>query len=181
MTDDRDVISTSTPYVASGSARTSDAWAAEATAAGRRGTQTIAWAREVPAATPVAAALDLPDGSPVVTRRRVVLLDDQPVELADSYYPPDIAVGTALAEPAKIRGGAAALLANLGHIAAEVLEDITARMPTDEEQAALQVGPSEPLLILARVSVGTDGRPFEYAVMTMVARGRVLHYRTQGG
>src|SRR5437867_3785016 len=107
MTENGDVVSTSAPYVASGSARAGDAWATEAAAAGRRGTQTIAWAREVPAAAHVATALDLPEGSPVVTRRRVVLLDDQPVELADSYYPPSIAAGTALAEPTKIRGGAA--------------------------------------------------------------------------
>src|SRR5262249_15014380 len=119
-------VSAATPYIA-GSARPGDAWATEAAATGHRGTQRIAWAGQRTAPADATHALGLPDGAPVVARRRVVLLDERPVELADAYYPADIAAGTPLTSTAKIRGGAAALLAGLGHTAAEVREEVSAR------------------------------------------------------
>ncbi|MGX6604645.1 GntR family transcriptional regulator [Micromonosporaceae bacterium Da 78-11] len=155
---------TSNPYV-----RTTpgDAWAAEADAAHRRGTQRLLDVRTAPATPPVQAALGLTDGGQVVSRRRLMLLDDVPVEIADSYYPAALAAETPLAAPTKIRGGA---VAALGHPATEILEQVTARPPDESEIATLAIDPHEPLLQLTRISYDATGRPVEYSVNRMIAR-----------
>jgi GntR family transcriptional regulator len=52
----------------------------------------------------VAMRLDINEGSPVVIRQRLFLIDSQPVALCDSYYPADMAEGTAIAEDRRING-----------------------------------------------------------------------------
>lgn len=64
----------------------------------------------------------------------VIELDGEPCELTDTYYPAAIARGTAFARTGRIRGGAVALLAELGHIGARVREDVNARMPDESER-----------------------------------------------
>lgn len=155
----------------------SDPWAAEAAAAGHRGTQHLTAVTTAQATPEVAAALDLLEGDEVAVRRRTVLLDDRPVELVDSYYPLAIAAGTGLTEPTKIRGGAVTLLGDLGYTAAAVDEWVSARLATAEERGALALFEGEWVLVQRRRSVAAGGTPFEYAVMTMVARGRSLHYQ----
>lgn len=99
-----------------------------------------------------------------------MMVDDRPVEIATSYYPAAIAAGTSLAEQGKIRGGAIAALAALGHSPADVFEQVTARWPDAEEIEVLQVETHEPLLILSRTNVDSAGLPVEHAVNRMVAR-----------
>ncbi|CAL9455674.1 hypothetical protein SUDANB99_02533 [Streptomyces sp. enrichment culture] len=96
--------STSMPYLTPRAQGQGDAWAEEAAAQGRRGTQRIVSAGEVAADDEPAALLGLTPGEPVVVRRRVIELDGEPVELTDTYYPAHIARGTPLAGTAKIRG-----------------------------------------------------------------------------
>lgn len=170
--------SSSTAYVTPSGG---DTWAAEAQSAGQRGTQRLAEVAAVPAPAAVASALGIPEGSRVVVRRRVVLADDVPIELADSYYPHELAAGTALAEPKKIPGGAVTLLSELGYRAADVDEEVSARRPTSDEQAALRLADGEPVLVLTRRSATADGTPFEYTVMTMATRSRRLRYQMKTG
>src|SRR5690348_16339938 len=112
MVGDSAWTSVSMTYV---SGQPGDAWGAEAAQHGGAGTQRLVDVGEVSASPAVADALGLNTGEPVIIRRRVMLFDDHPVELVESYYPPALARGTRLAEPRKIRGGAVALLAELGH------------------------------------------------------------------
>ncbi|GAB7053164.1 GntR family transcriptional regulator [Catenuloplanes indicus] len=155
-----------------------DAWAKQAQATSRTGTQRILHAGPVPARADVAAALGVEPGTSVVLRRRLILADERPVEIADSYYPTAIADGTALATPGKIPGGAVTLLDQLGYHAAEIHEDVTARHPTAEETAILHLTPTAPVLVLTRLSLTADGTPFEYAAMTM-SDGQHLRYQMQ--
>jgi hypothetical protein len=62
--------------------------------------------------------LDLPRPG---LRRRPLLSDGEPFELATSYYPLEIARGTELTAPGKIRGGAVALLKSLGYRSVEFI------------------------------------------------------------
>src|SRR3954454_18619977 len=104
----------SLPYLSPRQEGQIDAWSEEAAQAGHVGTQQL---RTVTSAVPsaeVAAELGLPLGTAAIVRRRTVLLDQKPVELADSWYPLQVATGTGLAEPRKIKGGAVTLLATLG-------------------------------------------------------------------
>ncbi|MEU6848276.1 UTRA domain-containing protein [Streptomyces sp. NPDC046716] len=177
-----DWTSTSMPYLAPpGEGAPSDAWGAEASAQGRRGTQRIAQAGEVPAPPPVAALLGLEPGCPVVARRRVIELDDVPTELTDTYYPTAIARGTPLAGTGKIRGGAVALLAQLGHVGVRVREDITARMPDTEERTELRMTEDEPVLQITRLTLDAQDRPIQADLITMPAHRQRLRYEIRIG
>jgi DNA-binding GntR family transcriptional regulator len=118
----------------------------------------------------VRQALDLAADYRVVVRSRLVLADDRPVEIANSYYPAAIAGGSPLAGPGKIRGGAVAALSALGYTAADVAEEVTARWPDAEERSLLQIGEHEPLLILSRTNRDASGKAIEHAINYMVAR-----------
>jgi GntR family transcriptional regulator len=155
------------PYVVAGGG---DAWATEAAAAGRRGTQRLLDVGLAAATDEIRAALDLTLGEQVVRRSRLMLLDEIPVEIADSFYPASFAAGSSLATPSKIPGGAVAALAALGRPAAEAAELVTARLPDKYEMDVLAVTAEEPLLVLTRVSHDKAGKPVEYAVNRMVAR-----------
>ncbi|MFF3399702.1 UTRA domain-containing protein [Streptomyces sp. NPDC002659] len=174
-------VSTSMPYLTPREEGQLDAWGAEAASRGRRGSQRILHAGEVAAPAEVAEALGVAEGDEVVVRRRMMLLDDQPCELTDTYYPLNIARGTRLAGTAKIPGGAVTLLADLGHIGVRVREDVIARMPRAEEREVLKVGTDEPVLQLTRATLDGDDRPIQVDLMTMPADRQRLRYEIRIG
>ncbi|MGW7330451.1 UTRA domain-containing protein [Streptomyces sp. NPDC054840] len=153
-----------------------DAWKQEAAAQGGTGGQRIAYAGEAIPPPDVAAVLRTPDGESAIVRRRVILLNDRPIEIADSYWPRDIAGDSALAEPGRIRGGAVALLAELGWTPAEVTEAVTARPPFPEETETLELNADEWVLVLTRVITNDEGRPYEATVMVAPGSTRQLNY-----
>ncbi len=110
-----------------------------------------------------------------------MLLDGRPVELTDSWYPVEIADGTALAAMGKIKGGAVTLLANLGHSVHEAREDIAFRNATADEAAELNLPAGTPVIVLSRTCLDAEGVVFEVSVMVMVAEGRRLRYRLIAG
>ncbi|MEU4399805.1 GntR family transcriptional regulator [Micromonospora orduensis] len=162
-----------------------DAWAAEATASGQHGTQRILDADTRPAPDDIAQMLGLPVGAAVVRRRRLILADGQPVELATSYWPASLAEMTVLAEPQKIPGGTARFVAEIGHSPAEIREDITVRNSTAAEEVLLQQRPlalvdTEPVLELTRILLDESGQPFQVDVNVMRA-GQHIRYTRQAG
>jgi DNA-binding GntR family transcriptional regulator len=172
-------VSVSTPYVKPRQPGQPDAWAQEAAEHGHTGTHRLREVAEVQPPAQVAAALQQSPHEPAVVRRRVVLLDGQPVELADSYYPAAIARGTRLAEQRKIPGGAPTLLASLGHDFRPPCEDIAARFATAAERELLNLTEPTPVLELTRTITNQDGVPVEVSVMTMLP-GRRLRYQLGG-
>lgn len=159
-----------------------DAWAADAARQHKVGTQRLLAVETGPPASDVRDALRLPPGEDVVVRRRLILADGQPVEIAASYYPARLAAGTSLAENKKIRGGAVRVLTESGHPLDESVERVTAELPTSEDAALLEVGEHEPLIVMRRVSAPVGGEPVEYAVNRMVAsRVEPLEYKLRNG
>ncbi|AZM88720.1 UTRA domain-containing protein [Streptomyces sp. W1SF4] len=173
--------SSSMPYLTPRTAGDVDAWTEEARGAGRRGSQRIVHAGGVPAPAAVGLMLGLTDGATVVVRRRIIELDDEPTELTDTYYPVAIALGTPLAGTAKIRGGAVTLLATLGHVGVRVVENVTARMPSDEEREQLRLGTGEPVLQLARTTYDSADHAIQADVMVMPAGRQQLRYEIRIG
>lgn len=169
------------PYLAPQNRPQPDVWGAEAAARGHRGGQRILHAGEVAAPPEVVELLGLAEGEPVVVRRRMMYLDDQPCELTDTYYPVGIARGTRLVGTAKIPGGAVTLLAELGHVGVRVREDVVARMPSSKEREALHTGPDEPVLKLTRVTLDAHDRPFQVDMMTMPGHLQRLRYEIRMG
>lgn len=157
-------VTASAPYLAPRTAGEPDPWAQEAARAGLTGRHhlTVVERRSVPDV--VAVRLGIDSGAAAVLRRRVVTLDERPVEVSDSWYPLAVADGTALAEAKPIRGGASRLLADLGYLPVRHTEDVGVCDPPAEIAALL--GP-ESVLELIRTSYTETDMPFEVAVMLM--------------
>ncbi|WP_336605680.1 GntR family transcriptional regulator [Streptomyces sp. BA2] len=173
MTDER-WTGSSTPYIESGQG---DAWGKEAAERGHSGTQRILGAGSQPAPLAVAEAMGVEAGTPVVARQRLILLDGEPIEYANSYWPLGVAEGTQLAATGKIRGGAVTLLAELGYRPGAVSEDVQTRPPSKEEAEVLQLADSsEWVLTLTRTIATPDGQPYEVSVMVSPGRIGRLHY-----
>lgn len=152
-----------------------DAWSEESK---QRGGQRLTDVAEVVPPASVAAALGLSPGDKAAVRRRVILLNDDAIELADSYYPLSIARGTALTEKRKIKGGAPTLLAELGHHPRHVTEDLELRAADAFERTALDLPEGAIVLTLLRTTQAEDGNPFEVQLMVMKAPRR-LHYEIE--
>lgn len=124
----------------------------------------------------VCAALNLPEGGPALMRRQVLLLGDEPAELVTSYYPVEIARGTAMMERRKIKGGTPTLLAELGYRPRLSVDRISARVPTQEQYTALQLPTDLPVLRTLRVVYSDHDRPIEATVMVKAGHLYELQY-----
>lgn len=155
------------PYLGPGRKGTGDPWAAHAAAHGRKGTQRLLAVGAVDPPEPVREFFRLSHSAQVIARRRLILLDDRPIELADSYYPLHLANGTALAEHRKVRGGTASLLAAIGQTPEdEPLEDVAAAAATAEQSHLLRLPEGSPVLICVRFVASSTGEPIEVSIMT---------------
>jgi GntR family transcriptional regulator len=108
----------------------------------------------------VAERLGVDEGVTVVVRRRLFMVNNEPVARCDSYYPADVADGTALAEPERIKGGAYGLIENPdGPIRRRLrrsIDDLECRMPTRAEADELELGPGVPVVRVLRTVFDTD-------------------------
>lgn len=152
-------------------------WRSEAERLGMRGTQELTDVGEVAAADDIGGFLGVEPGSTVIVRRRVMLLDDEPVQLADSYYPLDLVRGTPIAERRKLPGGTVAALERLGLELGGFDEHVTARAATPEERQSLRLADGVPVLVLTRTTYTTDGQPVEVSRAILAADRHQLTYR----
>jgi GntR family transcriptional regulator len=125
----------------------------------------------------IAEGLRLEPDAMAVVRTRILFHDGQPVELSASYYPADIAAGSVLAKPAKIRGGAPQVLAELGFPQRTFADRISARPPTVEEVEALDLPDGTPVIRQLRVIYSDNERPVEASVLIKGAHLYELLYR----
>lgn len=129
------------------------------------------------ASAEVRACLGLPARAKVLARRRRYLLDEQPVELADSYVPSALARGTAIEERHTGPGGIYGRLEESGHELAEFTEEVGARMPTPEERRRLRLPEGTPVLTVRRVAYDTSGARVEMTDTVKAAPSYLLEYR----
>ncbi|WP_274913768.1 GntR family transcriptional regulator [Streptomyces sp. WZ-12] len=151
-------------------------WLAEATKQGGRARSELLEVAEATPPADVAAALGLTAGGTALLRRQVLFIDDEPVELVKSYYPLEIARGTAMMERRKIKGGTPTLLAELGYPPRLSVDRVSARVPTQEQYTALQLSSSLPVLRTLRVVHTDDERPVEVTVMAKAGHLYELQY-----
>jgi GntR family transcriptional regulator len=138
---------------------------AQALEQGQRPRQEIREVTCIPASAEVATRLDIDEGSDVIVRRLTFWLEGMPVALHDGYFPADLAAGTALEQPRRIRGGAHALIEDpegpiRRHIARSV-DEISGRMPTPGEARELGLPPGVPVFRILRTVYDSEGRPVE--------------------
>ncbi|GAB3219301.1 hypothetical protein GCM10027447_01840 [Glycomyces halotolerans] len=121
--------------------------------------------KEVVPPRPVGALLRLGEGEQAFERKRLMLYNDEPVELATSYYPSKIASGTPLARKARIKGGAPKVLADLGYAQKHMIDTTAARHPTTEEVELLRLPQGVPILRQLRLITATRDIPVEASVL----------------
>jgi GntR family transcriptional regulator len=131
---------------------------------------------EVAPPAEVADALGLAEGDLAVLRSQVLTLDDEPADFVQSYYPAVIARGTALTVRRQITGGTPALLASLGYPPRRQVDLVSARVPTQEEYAALRLPGELPVLRTFRVVYSDDDVPVEAAIMAKAGHLYELRY-----
>lgn len=153
------------------------AWITAAAQRGQRGASRILEVGEVPAPVQVARAFGIDAGEPVVRREQLLTLDDEPVELVHTFYPVDLARGTALAVKRLIKGGSPAVLAELGVEPVSFEDVISTRPPTSEEFVALELPTEVPILRTFRVAIAASGRPVECQLMVKAGHRHEVRYR----
>ncbi|MGO8957018.1 MAG: GntR family transcriptional regulator [Streptosporangiaceae bacterium] len=104
----------------------------------------------------VAEKLDLHAGDPVVIRRSQYFIGDVPWQLINSYYPSDLAKGTALEQAGEIEMGSIGLLAELGHPQRGFVDEIGARMPNAREFDFFKLASGTPVIVVNRTSYSSD-------------------------
>lgn len=124
----------------------------------------------------LAEQLGIAGGVRVLRRSRRYVVDDRPVQQATSFLPLDLVEGTQITEVNTGPGGVFARLAELGHAPADFSEVLTARMPTPEEVAELEIPPGTPVLAITRLAVSAEGRVVDATRMVLDASCYVLHY-----
>lgn len=123
----------------------------------------------------VAEKLDLSAGDSVVVRRSQYFIGDVPWQLIHSYYPSDLAKGTALEQAGEIESGSVALLTELGYPQQGFVDEIGARMPNAREFDFFKLVSGIPVIVVNRTSYTTD-RPIRLTRYIYRAdRVRLLH------
>ncbi|WP_117209444.1 GntR family transcriptional regulator [Allorhizocola rhizosphaerae] len=123
---------------------------------------------ETPAPEDVAETLGIKKDQPTLIRSRVLYANDEPTQIADSYIPWTIAEKSPeLLNENAGPGGSYERLADIGHGPARFTEDVTVRMPTDEEQRVLELEPTQPVFQIWHVAYDGKDRPVEVTVHVM--------------
>lgn len=152
------------------------AYLAELEAEGRHAEVEVLDVGRVKAPDEVAVWLQLAIGADVLVRRRRYLADGEPMELATSHVPWELAEGTRIAEANTGPGGIYARLEEQGHQLKRFSEEVTARMPTVDEVRALRLQPGVPVIRLVRIAYDESERPVEACDTVMAADRYVLSY-----
>jgi GntR family transcriptional regulator len=116
----------------------------------------------------VAQVLTLAAREDVLVRRRVLYANEEPTQIADSYYPWSIAkLSKELLQPDSGQGGSYGRLADLGYRPVRFSEDVTVRLPGDKEQRVLDLEPTQPVFEVWHVAYTAEDRPVEVCVQVM--------------
>lgn len=131
---------------------------------------------EVPAPDDVANRLKTASGDMVfVRRRRVEAEAGAPLQFADSYIPLDLATGQ-IREVDSGPGGTYARIEEQGHRLTRFTEELTFRMPTDQEARRLRLEHGIPVINVVRVAYAGE-RPVECFVAVMAGDKHRFTYR----
>lgn len=124
----------------------------------------ITFAGRTPAPAHIAEAFGIAPGDEVVVRRRTLYDKDtgRPEELGASYLPMPIAGGTYLEKPAVVPKALFLCVEELsGKRYAHAHDQWTARMPSAEEAAALDLPTGAPVIHVVHIARADDGTPLE--------------------
>jgi GntR family transcriptional regulator len=151
----RPLTITATRYERDRGVSANDAYRDEVEAQGRMDNREFAL-QIIPATKEVADRLNVGADTLVVCRREILYLDGRPNAIQASYYPMDIAEGTELLKNEDIPRGTIRVLQELGHEEIGHRDEISPRMPTEEEERLLQLGAGVPALDWIRTAYSNE-------------------------
>ena len=150
---------------------------AEVALQGRIGRQLITGVEHELASGEVARFLGLAEGAPVLSRRRVMLVDEEPYQLGNSYYPYELVADTPIAEPVPVEEGVLTVLERAhGKPISYYIDEISFRMPTPEEALALKLDPGVSVTRVVRVAYDDDDVAIEAFDQLLAGDKHVLVY-----
>jgi GntR family transcriptional regulator len=152
-----------------------DRFMAEHSEGGREPSQTIG-VEIVDPPDDVAKRLQLAPGDAAVVRRRVRMLDGEPYNINDSYYPLAIAQDTEIMQPADIARGAREVLAEQGYEEVRALDEFYVRMPTPDEVRRLDLGPGTPVAHHIVTAVTDEDLPVRVVLNVLPGDRHVIVY-----
>jgi DNA-binding GntR family transcriptional regulator len=116
----------------------------------------------------VTALLGLKPGARAFVRQRLLSEDGEPVELASAWLSLDLAAGTDLASPDMLTESIRHHLQARKKIRFDhAIERITARHPSGEEAALLQVPPDAPVLSVIVTAYDATGQPLQVSDLVL--------------
>jgi GntR family transcriptional regulator len=151
-------------------------WLAENEKRGMTAKAKLLHVGEVVPPAAVREAFGLTAEESVLIRRQVLSLDGEPCELVEVYLPLEIARGTRLMNNHLLRGGSGRALEDLGYPSLRCEDRVSARLPTPEQYAALQMPTKLPVLRTFRTTYSTDDRPIQVEVMAKAGHMYELQY-----
>jgi len=150
---------------------------------GQRPEQRLLEVATLDAPPDIALRLELADGAPVVARRRLFIVDGEPVAFCDSYYPAELVEGTEIAEPKKIIGGAHRVIEDPdGPIRRRVVrsvDELVSRMPTADEAKGLRLSAGIPVVRVLRTIFDNEDRPLEVQCTLAAADRHEFRYEVR--
>ncbi len=148
---------------------------------GRIGRQNILSVAPEPASAEVARWLRVEEGTPVLARRRVMLVDDDPYQLGDSYYVNELVRDTAIAEAAPVEEGVLAVLERVhGKPISYYIDELSFRMPTPEEAMTLRLDPGVCVVRAVRIAYDSEDTPIEAFDQLLAGDKHILVYEVSG-
>jgi GntR family transcriptional regulator len=143
-----------------------DAWMADVADQGRKASQNLKVSTE-PASARVGALLGIPEGAPVVERRHVRTVDEEPNNLSSTYYERELVKDTPIMDPYDIPGGVILWMRdNMGIRQEWFRYEFEARMPTPEEARELRIPSGIPVLLQYTTGCTADRQPVKLTVTT---------------
>jgi GntR family transcriptional regulator len=124
----------------------------------------------------VTSILGTEPGATPVYRRRKMYASGEPVQLATSWIPADVAQAAGVERPDTGVGGLYSRLADAGYAPARFTENIRVRVPEEDEAGFLQVDADQRVYVITRTARAADGRPVEVCVHVMPAHQWELVY-----
>lgn len=170
----RPLTITATKYERSRGTSANDAYKDELNAQGREHEAEFSL-QVVPATPEIANRLNVSVDSLVVCRKEILHIDGHANAIQESYYPMDIAMGTELIENADIPRGTIRVLKELGHEEVGHRDEVSPRMPTEDEDRVLQLGTAVPVLEWIRTAYSNE-RPVRLTWRVYAGNGIVLIY-----
>jgi GntR family transcriptional regulator len=170
----RPLIITATWYERERGVSANDAYRDELDAQGRKHRAEFTL-QIVPATKDVADRLNIEANALVVCRRLLLYIDGRPNAIQDSYYPMDIAAGSELLNHEYVPRGTIRVLKELGHEEVRHRDEVSPRMPTEEEDRLLQLGVGVPVLEWVRTAY-SDKRPVRLTWNVYAGNGIKLVY-----